>query len=498
MGMNDVQILEIPCGLGGLNKSTGQNYPNTDLISCSGISVEDDTWKKMCDALLITSTNPIGGATPKTVTALAEFWTNATTQIRIAATADGQYVSFGANGIVSTLASGLGTSKITTFSEMLGGSTTRKLFICNGFNTPYVTSNGTSAAALSTPPADWSGNNQPQAIVAHKSRAWGFGNANDPHRVYYSTLTNHEDFTGGGSGSISIYPGEGEKIVAGVSFGGKLWLWKSPRGIYWVNDASPRVTDWEAKRLSLVVGIAGPNSFCEADNDVYFVSTEGLIHSLGRVYAAGDAMASAILPDKLTKYMNILTLTDIQKWPMVYYARKRQVIIGCTSMLVIDLHDPQNPRAMIPGWPAQTGLYFIPLAITRDADGYYRPMASMLTNDAATIGHVSMLDEPSTFSTLGTFVTPTMPIIGQGQQMANLQWIEIWQVAQGSGNLTVDVSGDSPTQTITFPLNKSRYRKRLTGDTKTIALTGSNVVHDQGFSIKAIYVGFTAGNQRQP
>jgi len=132
---------------------------------------------------------------------------------------------------------------------------------------------------------------------------WGFGNANDPHRIYYSTPGDHEDFTGTGSGSILVYPGEGLRLAAGISFAGRLFLWKYPHGIYWIDDSSTTLAEWKAKRLSRAIGMAGPLGLAMTDSDVVFMSSDGYPQILTAVQEFGDAKSAAIMPEKIGKFI---------------------------------------------------------------------------------------------------------------------------------------------------------------------------------------------------
>ena len=48
--------------------------------------------------------------------------------------------------------------------------------------------------------------------VEHKTRTFAAGVATNQSRLYYTVANNHEDWTGSGSGSIDIYPDDGDEI----------------------------------------------------------------------------------------------------------------------------------------------------------------------------------------------------------------------------------------------------------------------------------------------
>ncbi|MFQ5459389.1 MAG: hypothetical protein ACE5EL_01205, partial [Anaerolineae bacterium] len=164
------------------------------------------------------------GGAPK-VTALIDWWPTETTQRIVVATADGKLFKDSGDDFGTSLKTGLGTNKVSVLvaagAEASGNN--RKLFHFNGNDVVQVLSaDGVATTDLTTPPTDWSGGNQPRSGTIHKNRLWGWGNANDPHRVYYSLAADHEDFTTSDAGSISVYPGEGQYIIAGISFRGYI------------------------------------------------------------------------------------------------------------------------------------------------------------------------------------------------------------------------------------------------------------------------------------
>ena len=72
----------------------------------------------------------------------------------------------------------------------------KKLFLFTGANSVRVMDgNATSMATVSFPPAEWDGTSQPSYGYVHIGRMWAGGAANDPHRVFYSTEKDHEQFT---------------------------------------------------------------------------------------------------------------------------------------------------------------------------------------------------------------------------------------------------------------------------------------------------------------
>ncbi len=514
MSIGNIQYLEIPCGFGGLNATRmTSRFPIEDLLTAENLTFEDDTWQKRGGTTKV-NTSVITDA--PTVNGLWDFWPVPTTQKTIAATSDGKIISVGTGGIVDTLSSGLTNTNPTVFVEALGAGSVRKLFSFNGKNLPKVTADGITSADIATPPDDWSGANQPPGATTHNGRLWAWMN----HRLYYSTLTNHEDFKGSGAGNLECFPGESEKLVAGISFMGRLYLWKYPRGIYWVDDSSTDYTDWKLKRLTRAVGMAGPLGLAQADNDVLFIGSDGLVHALTGVQEFGDARASSVLPEKISEYMRYnISFTQLAKATAIYYGAKKEFQIALAAAgettnnrrLILDIRDTQNPR-----YNVSTRDICESMALMRDANGIDLPM----TGDNA--GFIRLLDQQTRSKDgagyIGKYETGDIPLIGKGTRRANLVSLEVIYRPMGNHNLTLEVWCDgAKRQTMSinmgsegssvlgaFVLGTStlggvkilNVRRRIKGDCRRLKLVGYNSGNGQNFSILSHIVGFTTGNDR--
>jgi hypothetical protein len=206
-----------------------------------------------------------------------------------------------------------------------GGETVgapRKLFMVSASNQMQVIA-GTAAsmAAISTPAADWSAAGYPTFAVQHGNRMWAGGNASDPHRIYYSMLTNHESYTGTGSGTIAIYPGEGERLVGGISFSGLLILWKYPLGVYLVDTRDPVIANWSVVKVSTSVGGVNQQTILSVNSDVMYLDHTGSIHLLSATNATGDITTSNLLQlVQINKFMmDNISLARIRRSCAVWY-----------------------------------------------------------------------------------------------------------------------------------------------------------------------------------
>ena len=513
-----ISILTVPCGAGGLNGSSSLTLVDiAELRQALNLSYESDSWQKEGGASKI-NTTVISGA-PK-ITGLTEFKT-----YKVAATSDGKIVTVVTGGIGTTLKTGLGANKLSTFIETIGATTTKKLFHFNGYDPVQVWDGiAASTSAIATPPADWTSTSHPALGVSHNNRLWAFMN----HRVYYSVLADHENFTGTGSGSLEIFPGEGEKIVCGISYANRLWLFKYPKGIYYVDDNNPDQTYWSIRRHNSEIGMSGPLGIALADLDVHFLSSEGRIHSLARVQEFGGITSGAIMPEKIGKWLrDTCKYSLFDKAIAVYYPYKSEIHFAVTDVsgsdnnrrLVLDLHDIETPKFR---WSDRDTACSMSLftdsnskkkLMVGDAAGFVWELDTANKNkDSA--GYNCIFETPE-FSPVG--LSELNPL-GTGKVRVALQYLEVVFEPKGTHDLNVDVYGDGQYRyTVTFRMGESaggafgsfifgtstlgggtisNTRRKLFGEYRRIKLKGYNNTANEDFSIFSMMLGYIAGSDR--
>ena len=168
----------------------------------------------------------------------------------------------------------LGTSNhhLTTFNDLL---------IIGGPNGPKSWDQSTFQSLAGTPPAF--GFSTP-----HAGRHWAAGVGSAPSRLYYSAVGNPEDWTGSGSGSIDIDPGDGDAIVALLSWKSQLWVFKGPYrlSIHRISGTDP--TTFSREPFIYGISAAGPMSIFPVGDDFAFWSSRGTCHSLTTTANYGD------------------------------------------------------------------------------------------------------------------------------------------------------------------------------------------------------------------
>jgi len=531
--------VDIPFGRAGMTGTRNLSTVRADqLIEANNVTYDGGTLQKEPGAARYNAT-PIPG-TP-VVLGGWDWWPDTSVQRMIVLGSNGAlYKDDGSATFPVTLKTGMIVSGgpisthavVTVFVE--GGKEAaaldRKLFLFTGRNPVQVlTADSATTHDLATPVSDWSGPNQPLAGALHEDRLWGAGNANDAHRWYYSSPDNHESMTGTGSGTVPVFPGEGDGIVAGVSFKKLLVTWKRPRGVYYVDTQSPDVNDWKPVRLSLSVDIASPRAWCQIEDDILFMDSQGTIHALSAVQ----------------EYGNIGTSNLSQAWELDAYARE-QFNIGVGFAAVRALYYPAKREAFwcLPGLgstannrrlvlhrrdegvvlPRVSGRDIcVSTWLRRDPAGIQRPMIGDTTGTIWALDQAGRTKDGEGYEARAA--TGPLDFGYADPQLAskrkNGQFLEVFYEPRGDWPLFFDVYWDERrAQTIainmgpagnavlgvTFILGTARLgtnqgvrsiRRRLVGSGRRLQLVARNAVAGQDFSIVHVRVHCTVGDEAQ-
>lgn len=237
----------------------------------------------------------------------------------------------GAGTFATELATGLSDNVEPPPFFFTGGGedigSTRKLFLCSaGHQMKYVSGTANTMQDITTPPADWA-SAFPTCGVLHANRLFGAGNANDPHRVYYTTASNHLVFTGAGTGSIPVYPGEGTGIAALLSFRGLLVVFKYPQGIYTIDTRSADVAQWTVQPVSRAVGAVNAQCVVPIENDVMYMDMAGQLHLLSATSDLGDVNTSNVSEQqaRMSNWLRTnISLTNIRRSVGMWYGVRRK------------------------------------------------------------------------------------------------------------------------------------------------------------------------------
>lgn len=151
-------------------------------------------------------------------------------------------------------------------------------------DTPLKWSGSGNVASLGgTPPAG-------RGCIFHANRGWIWGVNANPSRLYYSSSTDIEDWSGADTGSIDISPDDGDRIVGAAVYKRSLVVFKGPNkgSIHVISGTAPTGGD-AFSRTPLVSGIAlqTHNSIVAVNDDIWFWSNRG-VHSLAATQNYGN------------------------------------------------------------------------------------------------------------------------------------------------------------------------------------------------------------------
>jgi len=519
-------IVELPIGVDGLtgNKNLSQ-VRITQLLDALNLTYESGTLQKEGGTSKYNS-SAISG-TPRVIAGHDWFPSDAI-QRMIIITDDGKmFRDTGSGTFATTLKSGLSLAgQVPVFAEggIEAAGRNRKLFAFTGNNAVQVLSgDGLTTSDISQPPADWTGTNQPTAGFLHEGRLVGLGNSNDPHRVYFSLPADHEDFLTTVN-TISVYPGEGEALVAGISFKGAAIVAKKPRGIYLIDTSNPDITKWRVIRLTSAIGMPSALAFAVVDDDIVLMDAGGNFQLLSAVTQFGDVESRnlstvADFDPFMRENINFAQLKEVRG---VYYPAKREAHfavagIGATTntrRVVLDFNRQGIVRFRFSDRDVAESIW-----MRKDGDSIPRPVYG----DNA--GFVRLMDQDTRshdgVGYNGQFQIPHTDLSFLDVKFGTIRklydFLELVNEPKGNFNLNVDVLLDGDiTETLTFNLGQTGStlgsfvldtdvlatnavvnKKRVVhGSGRRLSLIGRNNGAGQDFSLARFFLHFRPGDER--
>ena len=521
----------IPLGIDGWSANRNQTQiTSSQLIQAQDVTYEFGTLGKEGGASLYTP-SPIAGG--NVILAGRDWWPDINTQRSVVFAADGNvYKDSGSGAYPVTLKTGMNLpTKAPQF--VAGGkelqASNRKLFLFTENNQVQVLSgDGATMTALALPPADWS-TYRPVAGCVHLNRLWGAAG----HFVYYSTLTNHEDFqTVNQTGVVSIYPGVGEEIVHIESFKGMLLVFKRPAGIYFLDANDPNVTNWVVSPVSDMQGAGGPGCVCSIDNDVLFMDNSGNIGLLSAVmqelphgtFAVSSLTYTGNIDPYIRDTFNTSRVTGVQS---IYYAAKREVHyafprVGSSinnSRLVVDYNRPDINRFRYSYRDICQAIW-----LRKDTTLVDRPQIGdnagqvwnldQASRDKGGAGYLSVFQTGHEDFASMTVDFPSIKRLAGKNKL--FHFLELVADPKGNWNISCDVLVDNNYKITvqfnmgvtgaaldSFVLDSDRLagstvekkRRRIIGEGRRISLIGSTNGAGQDFSLAQMLVEFSIGSE---
>lgn len=172
--------------------------PLNALQKANNITFQNGRLSKM-----LGSTTYNSSALTASVVGIKDWWPTSVLQRLIAVTSDGKIWRDTGDATFSSatpIKTGLGGTTTDTCMEVGGAETAgknKKLFIATGVSQIQVLS-GDSATptSIALPSADWASGNYPNFVFSYQGRLGVINTAANRHQVYFSTLTDHENFVG--------------------------------------------------------------------------------------------------------------------------------------------------------------------------------------------------------------------------------------------------------------------------------------------------------------
>lgn len=520
-------IVPLPIGTGGLTGTHSMTQVELDkLLVAQNLTYENGTLQKEGGAVKYNSA-AIAGA--PIILGGYDWWPSSAVQRMVVFTDAGKLLKdAGSGAFATTLASGLsttgsgGTVALPLFVE--GGqealANNKKLFIFTGGNQVKVLSgDGATVANLATPPADWA-SQFPIAGCLHNNRLWG----GMGHRVYFSTFTDHENFTDvANAGTLPVYPGVGERIVSMISYKGFLIVAKYPRGIYAIDTTSPTIANWTTRQISVPIGAAGPGAMLSLGDDVSILDPAGVFHLLSAVTDFGDVgLSASSRPAKMDTFLaDNCSLNKLRTVQSVLYPTKREAHFAVSrlgvindSRLVLDLNQTGLIRWRFSDRDINESLWLrkdvnnIPRLMAGSNGGfvYQLDQTSRLKDGAGYTGrfqspHLDMSHLDPSFSAkrkLGHFLECVVEPKGNWNLLVDILWDGIYHETVAfnmgvSGNSLGSFVIGTDALAADAVLNKKR---RITGSGRRISLVGYNSGIGEDFSISEFLLHFTLGDER--
>lgn len=353
-------------------------------------------------------------------------------------------------------------------------SSTRQLSSIDG--------DATTVVDITDPAADWSASNFPTGGFVFKDRLIAFGNANDQHRLYISGDTggvlDHQAFTVAKNVvTLPVFPGEGDRLVAGLVYKGAAFLFKSPFGVYLLDDrGSNTPTDWSVQRVDSAFGLASPNAIIQVLDDLLLGNATGGITSLKATEAFGDVRSGDILANaRIENFVrsqfdkggtSSLQAIYYEEKKLAYFSYRTSGSSTQDNIIVIDVNLPTPRISINTRDPANV------LALRRDDDGIKRPIRG--DDD----GFVFLMDQGSTFAVngdayVGEFQTPDMdfseldPTLATRNKLFDFISLTFTGVSANPVSVEVFIDGIS-IETINFLQNAGAVLDSFILDTDTL------------------------------
>ena len=358
-------------------------------------------------------------------------------------------------------------------------------------------------------PLEWADPfNWPSTGAIHARRLWAAGTPNDPHRVYFSTVDDHENLLSLGAGSLSIYPGEGQRIVALLSLASRLIVWKYPTGIYTVDTTSADLAEWRVDRVTRAYGGVNGVTQTMIENDVVFLDNHGEWQLLSAVEQftnlGGQSLSRATRTDHL--FRELAEVSQLHTARLVGYPHRREVHLSFKGKsqfvnnlrLVLDGNTPERPRFRLSDRDVCESLWL------RTVNGSPGRSVRLMAGDAS--GQVWTLDEDATTKQGAGYLSriQTMwndvqaPTLDKNAAFLELHFNPVVAATVGVKVYWDSVLATSVTLSLATPAGSHAEirRVRLTGGGRRFSLEVEQSTAGQDFSLARAFLSYAPRGER--
>lgn len=167
-----------------------------------------------------------------------------------------------------------------------------------------------------------------RGMVFHANRGWAWGVNANASRLYYSSSTDIEDWSGADTGSLDLDPEDGDRITGAISYKHVLIVFKGPQkgSLHQIAGTAPTGADAFSRKV-LVRGIPlqTHNSIVPVGDDALFMSDRG-IHSLGTTIEFGNFREKDLTRFLRGYFRESVNMTHLQKVWGTDYSEKSCVV----------------------------------------------------------------------------------------------------------------------------------------------------------------------------
>lgn len=439
------QTYIIPCDKGGFtyNKNTDLIAPQMFVVPSRNINLHQNGRQKRGGTSKVNSTAVSGS--PQ-ILGLFDFRIGANSY-QVFAASDGKIYK----DSTTVLKTGMSTS--AKFNFAVFGN---ELYVCDGASTPQTWDGSAgSTSDITTSAADWA-TTKPFQMIAHgrgaSRRLWAIaGNS-----VYYSSLANGKQFSGGTSGKITIDVIDAYGLVGGVEFGNRLIVFDRVQA-YVIDDSDASTANWGYQLAQWMGGAAHWRGIVKTDNDVLIMAEDGQLYSITGAQEYGDyKLASLMRKQFIDNYLKATAaMASIAEFHLAFdrnlravkyfFVRSGETQVDSALVFFLD-------RGIDDGWvvhdnqDANSGYSASCAAEVRSAAGTYL----IYTGDYS--GFVWKLEQSArvdgTSSYYGGFKTPNLNL-DNPRLRKHFRRLYVIMEAVGDYNLSVNIWLDGVNQTAT-------------------------------------------------